>query len=741
MLELNLQNNINKMMVAAKNDKCEFITVEHLLLALIGVQEVVDLLDKKNVDVPKLKAEVNEFITTSVPVIAGQTNTSTTPTVGFQRVLQRSVFNAQSSQKTIVSALNVLISIFAENESHAVYLLKLNNISKLEIMQELSRDATNDETSTAGQKQIKPKNFLEKWTTNLNILAKEGKIDPLIGREFEIKRAEQVLSKRRKNNPVFVGEPGVGKTAIAGGLALKIVNGKVPKVLKDAVIYSLDVGDLVAGTKYRGEFEERLKKILVEVKKNKNNIIFIDEIHMLIGAGNSSSGMDAANLLKPALADGSLRCMGSTTDSEYRKIFSKNEALSRRFQKIEVLEPSHEEAIAILNGLKEAYQEHHNVNYSDEALKAAVELSTKYITTRKLPDKAIDVIDEAGSFENVSKDFDGKKTSLKEIGINEIENIVALMTKIPVASVNQNDNHLLKNLESNIKLSLFGQDEAIQAVTNAIKLSRSGMSVDNKPIGSFLFAGPTGVGKTELAKQLSQTLGVKLLRFDMSEYMDRHSKAKLIGSPPGYVGYEEGGLLTEAVSKNPYAIVLLDEIEKAHPDIFNLFLQIMDNGKITDSNGRVVDFTNVLLIMTSNVGAYDSQKNSIGFAGVGENTSNKYKDDLQKTFTPEFRNRLSKVVYFNQLDEKTIISVVDKFIFILENQLSGKNVELKVSVSAKKWLAKNGYDAKMGARPMARLIEKEINTKLADELLFGSLSGGGKVSIGIKKDKLTISYN
>jgi ATP-dependent Clp protease ATP-binding subunit ClpA len=737
MLELKLQNSINKTMVDAKNKNQEFITVEHLLLALTNVEEVVEFFNKKQVEIDKLKIEISEFIGSNVPTVATNSNNSTSnsatsPTVGFQRVLQRSVFNAQSAKKTVVNGLNVLVSIFAENESHAVYLLKLNNISKLEVMQELSADVQVDANSVeGGAKQIPQKTFLEKWTTNLNELAKAGKIDPLVGREEEITRIMQILSKRRKNNPILVGEPGVGKTALAGGLALKIVNGKVSKNLLETKVYSLDVADLVAGTKYRGEFEERLKKILEDIKKDKNSVVFIDEIHMLIGAGNSSSGMDAANLLKPALADGTLRCMGSTTDSEYRKIFDKNEALSRRFQKVDILEPSKDETLTILKGLQDQYGTHHQVKYSEESLKAAVDLSTKYITTRKLPDKAIDVIDEAGSFEVISG------SDKKSIEPTDIENIVANMTKIPVASVNQNDNAVLKHLSDNIKLSLFGQNEAVDSITTAVKLSRGGMSSDDKPIGSFLFAGPTGVGKTELAKQLSQILGVKLLRFDMSEYMDRHSNAKLIGSPPGFVGYEEGGLLTEEVHKHPYAIVLLDEIEKAHPDIFNLFLQVMDNGKLTDSNGRVVDFTNVLMIMTSNVGAFDAQKNSIGF---NENNSNKQQSSLEKTFTPEFRNRLSQVLYFNQLDENTILSVVDKFIFAVENKLSTKNIDLSVSLAAKKWLAKNGYDQKMGARPMGRLIEKEINTPLADEILFGKLSSGGSVKIGLKKDKLTLNY-
>ena len=601
-------------------------------------------------------------------------------------------------------------------------------------MNELSiTDNIEVNNNTPDNKKIK-KTPLTKWTVNLNTLAANGEIDPLLGRDSELIRIMQTLSKRRKNNPLLVGDPGVGKTAIAGGLALKIVNNKVPDILKNAIVYSLDLGNLVAGTKYRGEFEERLRIILAELKKDRNNILFIDEIHMLVGAGSTSSSMDAANLLKPALADGSLRCIGSTTNDEYRKIFEKDAALSRRFQKVDILEPSKSETIKILQGLKNYYQKHHKVKYSNEALKAATELSIKYMPNRKLPDKAIDVIDEAGSYQQI------QAKSKRRVNINksDIENIVANMTKIPVASVGRKDNEILRHLASNIKLVLFGQDEAVDSLATAIKLSRSGIGMENKPIGSFLFAGPTGVGKTELVKQLAHNLSVKLLRFDMSEYMDRHSNSKLIGSPPGYVGYEEGGLLTEAVSKNPYAVILLDEIEKAHPDIFNMFLQVMDNGKLTDSNGREVDFTNVLLIMTSNIGARDFQKNSIGF---NNKTINNFEKDLNKTFAPEFINRLSKIIYFNQLSEKVINAVVDKFIFILESQLEVKNITLKVTNSAKKWLAKNGYDDKMGARPMSRLIEKEVNTPLVDEILFGKLTCGGSVEVEVKNNKIKLIIN
>jgi ATP-dependent Clp protease ATP-binding subunit ClpA len=563
--------------------------------------------------------------------------------------------------------------------------------------------------------------------------ARQGKIDPLLGREEEVTRTVQVLSRRRKNNPLFVGQAGVGKTAIAEGIAKKIIDGKVPEVLKEASIYSLDIGVLIAGTKYRGDFEKRLKAVLTDLEKIPHAILFIDEIHTLIGAGSVSGGsLDASNLLKPALADGTLRCMGSTTYEEYRRVFEKDHALTRRFQKIDIDEPSVDDTVKILHGLKKYYQDHHKVKYSTAALTCAAELSHRYITDRRLPDKAIDVIDEVGALQQI------QPKSKRKININvaDIENIIAKLARIPSRQVTNDDKSLLKNIESELKLGVFGQNDAVESLSTSIKLSRSGLAQVDKPMGSFLFAGPTGVGKTEICKQLARIMGVKLLRFDMSEYMERHSISKLIGSPPGYVGYDEGGLLTEAVNSNPYAVLLLDEIEKAHPDIFNLLLQVMDHGKLTDANGREIDFRNVILVMTSNAGAQSIQRSSIGFSE--QDHSLDYEGELKKAFTPEFRNRLSEIIYFNSLNPENIVFVVNKFLFELEEALENKNVSLIVSDAARKWFAKHGYDAKMGARPMSRLIEKEIRKPLADELLFGKLVGGGTVKVGVKKDSVTI---
>jgi ATP-dependent Clp protease ATP-binding subunit ClpA len=578
------------------------------------------------------------------------------------------------------------------------------------------------------------KSSLEQYTINLCDKAKAGKIDPLLGREEEVIRTVQVLSRRRKNNPLFVGQAGVGKTAIAEGIAKKIVDGKVPDVLKEASIYSLDIGVLIAGTKYRGDFEKRLKAVLTDLEKIPHSILFIDEIHTLIGAGSVSGGsLDASNLLKPALADGSLKCMGSTTYEEYRKVFEKDHALTRRFQKIDIDEPSVEDTVKILHGLKKYYQDHHKVKYSAAALTSAAELSHRHMADRRLPDKAIDVIDEVGALQQIQP----KSKRKINISVGDIENIIAKLARIPSRQVTNDDKSLLKNLEQELKLGVFGQNPAVESLSTAIKLSRSGLAHEDKPMGSFLFAGPTGVGKTEICKQLARIMGVKLLRFDMSEYMERHSMSKLIGSPPGYVGYDEGGLLTEAVNANPYAVLLLDEVEKAHPDIFNLLLQVMDNGKLTDANGREIDFRNVILVMTSNVGAQNVQRASIGFSE--QDHSLDYEGELKKTFTPEFRNRLSEIIYFNSLNEETIVYVVNKFLFELEAALEDKNVALVVSDTARKWFAKNGYDAKMGARPMSRLIEKEIRKPLADELLFGKLVDGGTVKVGIKKDAVTLN--
>ena len=736
MIESGLQQEINYVMTQARNNRLEFVTVEHLLLALLNIDEVVSFLQNQRADINELRRELEEYIDSHTPLIPQDSELDIVPTVGFQRVLQRSVYQAQSAQKTTVYAMNVLVSIFSEKESHAVYLLKLNNISRLDVMEAISvqpPETTEDKVAVESTQEQPKKTALETYTINLCDKAKAGKIDPLLGREEEVLRTIQVLSRRRKNNPLFVGQAGVGKTAIAQGIAKQIVDKKVPEVLQDASIYSLDIGVLIAGTKYRGDFEKRLKAVLSDLEKIPHAILFIDEIHTLIGAGSVSGGsLDASNLLKPALADGSLKCMGSTTYEEYRKVFEKDHALTRRFQKIDIEEPSVDDTVKILHGLKKYYQDHHKVKYSKAALISAAELSHRHMADRRLPDKAIDIIDEVGALQQIQP----KSKRKTNIGVSDIENIIAKLARIPSRQVTNDDKSLLKNLESELKLGVFGQDNAVESLSTAIKLSRSGLSHEDKPMGSFLFAGPTGVGKTEICKQLSRIMGVKLLRFDMSEYMERHSMSKLIGSPPGYVGYDEGGLLTEAVNSNPYAVLLLDEVEKAHPDIFNLLLQVMDNGKMTDANGREVDFRNVILVMTSNVGAHNVQRASIGFNE--QDHSLDYEGELKKTFTPEFRNRLSEIIYFNSLNEETIIYVVDKFIFELEATLEEKNVSLIVSDAARKWFAKNGYDAKMGARPMSRLIEKEIRKPLADELLFGKLMSGGTVKVGVKKDLITL---
>ena len=739
MIESGLQQEINFVMTQARNNRLEFVTVEHLLLALLNIDEVVTFLRTKRVNIDEMRDELEEYIDSHTPLIPQDSEVDIAPTVGFQRVLQRSVYQAQSAQKTTVYAMNVLVSIFAEKESHAVYLLKLNNVSRLDVMEGISTqtpETIEENPRIESDTKKSKKSALEAYTINLCEKARGGKIDPLLGREEEVTRTVQILSRRRKNNPLFVGQAGVGKTAIAEGIAKKIVDGKVPEVLKDASIYSLDIGVLIAGTKYRGDFEKRLKAVITDLEKIPHAILFIDEIHTLIGAGSVSGGsLDASNLLKPALADGTLKCMGSTTYEEYRKVFEKDHALTRRFQKIDVDEPSVADTIKILHGLKKYYQDHHKVKYSAAALTSAVELSHRYMTDRRLPDKAIDVIDEVGALQQT------RPKSKRKININvaDIENMIAKLARIPSRQVTNDDKSLLKNLEQELKLGVFGQDDAVESLSTSIKLSRSGLGQIDKPMGAFLFAGPTGVGKTEICKQLARIMGVKLLRFDMSEYMERHSISKLIGSPPGYVGYDEGGLLTEAVNSSPYAVLLLDEIEKAHPDIFNLLLQVMDHGTLTDANGREIDFRNVILVMTSNVGAQSVQRASIGFSE--QDHSLDYEGELKKTFTPEFRNRLSEIIYFNSLNEETIVYVVNKFLFELEDALEAKNVSLITSDAARKWFAKNGYDAKMGARPMARLIEKEIRKPLADELLFGKLINGGTVKVGIKKDKITLNVS
>jgi len=739
MIEPGLQQEINLVMTEARNSRLEFVTVEHLLLALLNIDEVVVFLRGKRVNVDELRAELDQYIVSHTPLISEDAEIDIVPTVGFQRVLQRSVYQAQSAQRNSVNAMNVFVSIFSEKESHAVYMLKLNNLSRLDVMEGIASEPSEpllEESTVQTEEKKKKPSSLETFTTNLCEKAKQGKIDPLLGREEEVLRMVQVLSRRRKNNPLLVGQAGVGKTAIAQGLAKKIVDGKVPDVLYDATIYSLDVGVLIAGTKYRGDFEKRLKSVLNDLEKKPNAILFIDEIHTLIGAGSVSGGsLDASNLLKPALADGSLKCIGSTTYDEFRKVFEKDHALTRRFQKIDVEEPSVEDTIKILHGLKKYYQEHHKVKYSAAALTSAAELTHRHIGDRRLPDKAIDVIDEVGALQQIMP----KSKRKVNIGVADIENIVAKLARIPSRQVSSDDKLQLKNLEEELKLGVFGQDDAVDSLSTSIKLSRSGLAAEDKPMGSFLFAGPTGVGKTEICKQLARIMGVKLLRFDMSEYMERHSISKLIGSPPGYVGYDEGGLLTEAVNSNPYAVLLLDEIEKAHPDIFNLLLQVMDHGMLTDANGREVDFRNVILVMTSNVGAHSVQRASIGFNE--QDHSQDYEGELKKTFTPEFRNRLSEIIYFNSLSEEVVVFVVNKFLFELEDTLEAQNVSLVISDAARKWFATNGYDVQMGARPMQRLIEKEIRKPLADELLFGKLINGGTVKVGVKKDKITLAIS
>jgi len=739
MIEPVLQKEINQVMASARERRLEFVTVEHLLLALLNTPDVVVFFNKRNINIENLRSELLQYIDSNTPTIADDTDIDIVPTVGFQRVLQRSVYQAQSSQKTSVTSLNVLVSIFSEKESHAVYLLKLNDISRLDVMEYLSNNVPEiheESEIPQAENQNTSGSNLKKFTVNLCQKAADGKIDPLLGREDEVLRTIQILSRRRKNNPLFVGQAGVGKTAIAEGIAKKIVDGDVPEVLESAKIFSLDIGVLIAGTKYRGDFEKRLNAVLDDLKKVDNGILFIDEIHTLIGAGSVSGGsLDASNLLKPALADGSLKCIGSTTYDEYRKVFEKDHALTRRFQKIDIEEPSVDDAIKILNGLKKHYQDHHNVKYSKAALVSAVELSHRYMSDRRLPDKAIDVIDEVGALQRIQP----KSKRKTNINVSDIEDIVAKLARIPSKQVTNDDKSMLKDLEKRLKLGVFGQNQAIESLSTAIKLSRSGLNQKDQPLGSFLFAGPTGVGKTEISKQLASVLGVKLLRFDMSEYMERHSVSKLIGSPPGYVGYDEGGQLTEQVNANPYAVLLLDEIEKAHPDIFNILLQVMDNGKLTDANGREVDFRNVILIMTSNVGARNVQRSSIGFSE--QDHSLDYDSELKRAFAPEFRNRLSEIIYFNSLDKDTIIFVVNKFLFDLESILEEKNVSLIVSDKARDWFANHGYDNQMGARPMSRLIEKEVRKPLADELLFGKLVKGGTVKVDVKNDLIELTYS
>ncbi|EGR0680712.1 ATP-dependent Clp protease ATP-binding subunit ClpA [Vibrio cholerae] len=747
MLNKELESSLNGAFARARDKRHEFMTVEHLLLALLENDAAREALLACQADIDVLRRELDTFIDQTTPLIPKNDETrETQPTLSFQRVLQRAVFHVQSSGRSEVTGANVLVAIFSEQESHAAYLLKKNDISRLDIVNFISHgitkasnhseDSSSDSFGSSDtSEEVSADERLESFATNLNQLAKQGQIDPLIGRDKELERTIQVLCRRRKNNPLLVGEAGVGKTAIAEGLAWRIVEGHVPEVIQRSVIYSLDIGSLLAGTKYRGDFEKRFKSILKQLEKEKDAILFIDEIHTIIGAGAASGGqVDAANLIKPLLSSGKLRCIGSTTYQEYSNIFEKERALSRRFQKIDIVEPSLDDTTKILMGLKTKYEAHHDVRYTNKALRAAVELSAKYINERHLPDKAIDVIDEAGARARLMPASRRKKT----VGVAEIESMVAKMARIPEKSVSSSDKDILKNLDQKMKMLVFGQDAAIDVLTEAIKLTRAGLGAEHKPVGSFLFAGPTGVGKTEVTLQLSKLLGIELLRFDMSEYGERHSVSRLIGAPPGYVGYDQGGLLTDAVIKHPHSVVLLDEIEKAHPDIFNLLLQVMDNGTLTDNNGRKADFRNVILVMTTNAGVAETVKKSIGL--IQQDNSHDAMSEIKKVFTPEFRNRLDHIIWFNSLDERVIHQVVDKFIVELQAQLDARGVSLEVSEDARHWLAVKGYDREMGARPMGRVIQEQLKKPLANELLFGSLVDGGTVKVTLSDDRLAFEY-
>tara|TARA_R110000823_G_scaffold129686_6_gene257395 strand:+ start:1024 stop:3285 length:2262 start_codon:yes stop_codon:yes gene_type:complete len=746
MLNKDLELTLNSAFREARTRRHEFMTVEHLLLALLDNPSAGEALSACAVNVAELKTELLEFINETTPVIPDlEEERETQPTLGFQRVLQRAVFHVQSSGKNEMTGVNVLVAIFSEQESQAVYLLKKHDISRLDIVNFISHgiakgddelgDDTDDIHEDVQEVQSEEASKLDSFTTNLNVQALEGHIDPLIGRDSEVERTVQVLCRRKKNNPLLVGEAGVGKTAIAEGLAYRIVNKQVPEVIADAVVYSLDMGALLAGTKYRGDFEKRFKSLLKELQAQPGSILFIDEIHTIIGAGAASGGvMDASNLLKPLLSSGQLRCMGSTTYNEYKNIFEKDRALVRRFQKIDVLEPSVADTTKILNGLKERYEAHHGIRYTQKALKAAAELSAKYINERHLPDKAIDVIDEAGASQRLLPSSKRKKT----IGVADIENIVAKMARIPPQNVSSSDKETLKNLDRNLKMLVFGQDQSIDALTSAIRLSRSGLANEEKPVGSFLFAGPTGVGKTEVTKQLAKCMGVEFIRFDMSEYVERHAISRLIGAPPGYVGFEQGGLLTEAVIKNPHAVVLLDEIEKAHSDIYNILLQVMDHGTLTDNNGRKADFRNVVVVMTTNAGVQETTRASIGFSE--QDHTHDAMGEINKVFSPEFRNRLDNIIWFNHLDKDVILLVVDKFIVELQAQLDKKSVNLELSAKAREWLADKGYDKAMGARPMARIIQEQLKKPLANEILFGELVEGGTVKVSVKDKKIRFDY-
>jgi ATP-dependent Clp protease ATP-binding subunit ClpA len=727
---------LNEAFQAAREARHEFMTVEHLLLAIIDTPRVQEILRGCGADATRLRKELQEFIEQTTPRLKQDDDREVQPTLGFQRVLQRAVFHVQSSGKKEVSVANVLVAIFSEKHSHAAYLLTLQDVSRLDVVNYIShglsksldeRETRSEEPSQGeGERDGESSSSLEKYASNLNQLARDGKIDPLIGRKLEIERTVEILCRRRKNNPLYVGEAGVGKTALVEGLARLIVEGSVPEVLADSTVYSLDMGSLIAGTKYRGDFEKRLKSVLSELKKQPGAILFIDEIHTVIGAGAASGGvMDASNLIKPALANGELRCIGSTTYQEYRGIFEKDHALTRRFQKIDVVEPTVEETIEILRGLCSKFEEHHGIRYEDDALRAAAELSARHINDRHLPDKAIDVIDEAGAHQRL-KPVGERQAS---ITVEQIEDVVARIARIPPKTVSSSDRDVLRNLERNLKLVIYGQDRAIETLSSSIKMSRSGLGDQRKPVGSFLFAGPTGVGKTEVTRQLALVLGVELIRFDMSEYMERHTVSRLIGAPPGYVGFDQGGLLTEAITKHPHCVLLLDEVEKAHPDVFNLLLQVMDHGTLTDNNGRKADFRHVVIVMTTNAGAADMSRAPMGF--VAQDNAPDGMEAVRRLFAPEFRNRLDAIVQFGPLDEQTIQRVVDKLLLEVEAQLEQKGVALHVEEDARGWIAKRGYDPKMGARPMARVIQEHIKRPLAEELLFGRLEKGGHAFVSL----------
>ena len=742
MIAQELEVSLHLAFVEARQKRHEFITVEHLLLAMLDNSSAAHVLRACGADIDELRAVLTDFITTHTPILPGSGEVDTQPTVGFQRVIQRAILHVQSTNKKEVTGANILVALFSEKDSHAVYFLNQRAITRLDVVNYMAhginktaQPGTQKPNDAETEQETDNEGALHNYTLNLNAQALAGKIDPLIGRETELERVIQTLCRRRKNNPLLVGEAGVGKTAIAEGLARRITENNVPEILKDAHVYSLDMGALLAGTKYRGDFEQRLKAVLKELSDAKHAILFIDEIHTLIGAGAASGGtMDASNLLKPALSSGALKCIGATTYQEYRGIFEKDHALSRRFQKVDVTEPSVEQTIEILKGLKQRFETHHGIKYSAAALTSAAELSARFINDRHLPDKAIDVIDEAGAAQRVLP----KSKQKKVVGKHEIEEIIAKIARIPPRTVSSDDRNVLKNLDRDLKATVFGQDKAIDALARAIKMSRSGLGSPQKPIGSFLFSGPTGVGKTEVARQLAYSMGMPLHRFDMSEYMERHAVSRLIGAPPGYVGFDQGGLLTEAISKQPHCVLLLDEIEKAHPDIFNILLQVMDHGTLTDNNGRKADFRNVVIIMTTNAGAEALSKTQIGFtktAATGDEMA-----EIKRLFTPEFRNRLDAIVSFASLSREVILRVVYKFLMQLEEQLHDKNVETIFTDALKDLLAEQGFDPLMGARPMARLIQDTIRSALADELLFGRLAHGGKVTVDVKDGKVVLEF-